>query len=161
MISYIKADLVTGIKDDADVYKLHACNCLGKWGRGIAAAFRDHYPRDYKEYQKNCTENMSRFGDSSANLQTKVLGKSFITSNNIICLMTSLSYYPPDPAARIISSTSKALSDLGFKLPNTDIHIYSNRFNSGLFHVPWEQTEALVEEFLKNYSNIKWTVCDL
>ena len=35
---------------------IHACNCDGSWGAGIAAAFKDRYPKAYMEYVYHCEE---------------------------------------------------------------------------------------------------------
>lgn len=73
----------------------------------------------------------------------------------IICLFTSQGYGTQvDPPELIINSTYAALRDLKEKLIDLRLDgtepspkaLYSCRFNSGLFAVPWEQTKALVED---------------
>lgn len=36
---------------------IHACNCQGSWGGGIALAFKKHYPEAFKVYAKHCHDN--------------------------------------------------------------------------------------------------------
>jgi len=38
--------------------------------------------------------------------------------------------------------------------------VYSNKFNSGLFNVPWEMTEYFLKCFLNRRSDVKWTVVE-
>lgn len=147
-LHYIKEDLVK-LHLSRTEFKLHACNAVGKWGRGIAAAFRDAYPKDYEEYQAFC----STFKDYA-------YGRYMITSKNIICLITSYHYSPADAERYILTATRAALSELAIDLPK-NVDIYSNRFNSGLFSVPWENTEVLIKSFLERRTDINWTVCDL
>jgi hypothetical protein len=37
--------------------------------------------------------------------------------------------------------------------------VYSNKFNSGFFRVPWPETEAVLLECLGD-KEIEWVVCD-
>ncbi|RMX94487.1 hypothetical protein D0867_13837 [Hortaea werneckii] len=36
---------------------IHACNCEGSWGAGIAKAFKTHYPSAYQTYHAYCTSH--------------------------------------------------------------------------------------------------------
>lgn len=36
---------------------IHACNCEGSWGAGIAKAFKSHYPSAYQIYHAHCTSH--------------------------------------------------------------------------------------------------------
>ncbi|RMZ22927.1 hypothetical protein D0859_13037 [Hortaea werneckii] len=36
---------------------IHACNCEGSWGAGIAKAFKTHYPSAYQIYHAHCTSH--------------------------------------------------------------------------------------------------------
>lgn len=36
---------------------IHACNCLGHWGKGIAAAFKQKYPQRYEVYAEHCRKS--------------------------------------------------------------------------------------------------------
>lgn len=37
----------------ANTLIVHACNCQGSWGAGIAKAFKDRYPKAYMEYVRH------------------------------------------------------------------------------------------------------------
>jgi hypothetical protein len=79
------------------------------------------------------------------------------------CVVTSKDYGSrTDPEHEILKNTEFAINDLLFQLDAEGItEVYSNKFNSGLFSVPWSKTEAILEKELKSYPEITWTVCDL
>ncbi|KAI1908881.1 ADP-ribose 1''-phosphate phosphatase [Ophidiomyces ophidiicola] len=37
---------------------IHACNCQGSWGKGIAAIFRNKYPAAYRIYRAHCQKHL-------------------------------------------------------------------------------------------------------
>lgn len=39
---------------------IHACNCKGWWGKGIAEAFKEKYPAAFKVYQAHCKKTSER-----------------------------------------------------------------------------------------------------
>jgi len=124
-------------------YLAHACNAKGVWGAGIASHFRHKYPDDYTVY-------------SNAVLNP---GGVLITPNKIICLVTSNDYgRNKDSVDQIIKNTTKSLMGLASILPK-DSTVYSPKFNSGLFNVPWHKTESLIASFLIARPDIKWVVC--
>jgi len=41
---------------------------------------------------------------------------------------------------------------------DSTVIIYSNKFNSGLFGVPWEYTEEVINELLDRYKRVEWVV---
>lgn len=129
-------------------YLLHACNCQGVWGSGIAKQFKEKYPLDYLDYNNFC----------------KVLGTpgtAFITRNKIICLMTSKDYGPGLSSKDIIlDNTAEALHHLGFLLEYGSV-VYSPKINSGLFKTPWKDTEKLINTFLKRRPDVTWIVGEL
>ena len=90
---------------------------------------------------------------------------------SIVCLFTSYGYGRSNPAkgkpgkdttATILRQTNTALAEFRRQLDEMRIEnkdqnqgndgseepmvIYSNRFNSGAFKVPWEQTEVLIQD---------------
>lgn len=146
-LNYVKGDLFALAPKGA--YLAHACNCQGVWGSGIAKTFKDKFPDDYKEYKAWCQRK-----------EDHALGTALITSNRIICLHVS-SYYgsavsDPDD---ILVETFSALCELENKLPQ-DAVVYSNKFNSGLFNVPWIHTKYFLNCFLNRRPDVKWTVVD-
>ncbi|RHZ61505.1 ADP-ribose 1''-phosphate phosphatase [Aspergillus turcosus] len=38
---------------------IHACNCQGSWGKGIAKAFKDKYPAAFAIYRSHCQNLLS------------------------------------------------------------------------------------------------------
>jgi ADP-ribose 1''-phosphate phosphatase len=144
-LSYLKGNLFNFLTPE--VYACHACNAQGVWGAGIAKSFREFYPEDYLEYKQFCN--------------VEVVGTSLITKNNIICMITSC-FYDKDRKSlgdTVLNNTYTALMDLETILPMNSI-VYSNKFNSGLFNVPWEMTEYFLKCFLKRRPDVKWTVVE-
>jgi ADP-ribose 1''-phosphate phosphatase len=141
-IEYVDGDLFS--KAPAGAFLAHACNCQGSWGAGIAAQFKSKYPKDYVEYLNDCRKTSP--------------GDALITKNKIICLYTSLGFGSRvDPRKVILKNTKVSLENLRYELP-FNAAVYSNKFNSGLFGVPWEETEVLILDFLKKRPDIEWVV---
>lgn len=145
LLQYIQGDLFS----DKTSYLLHACNCQNTWGRGVAATFAKRFPEAYAHHR---TLNASP-GDAQIILAD---------TQPVICLLTSFGYgRETDPPRTILQNTEKALYNLDIKLHSRDkiISIASPKINAGLFKVPWEDTEKLIEDFLKRNENItSWTV---
>ncbi|KAK2751073.1 ADP-ribose 1''-phosphate phosphatase [Myotisia sp. PD_48] len=38
---------------------IHACNCQGNWGKGIAKEFKERYPRAFQIYRSHCQKYLS------------------------------------------------------------------------------------------------------
>lgn len=133
-------------------YLVHACNCRGVWGSGIAKEFKQRFPSSFEQYKSVC-------------LEEEVLGAVLVTNEKVVCLMTSKNYGKlVDEPYQILVNTTFALTELMFvlnELEEEPITIYSNKFNSGLFNVPWEQTEYIINSLIKSNNLIeKWIVCD-
>jgi len=133
---------------------VHACNCLGVWGSGIARVFRDRYPEAASQYRAIC----ERDGKT-------LLGTGLVVHDSdrrIGCLFTSYAFGSDvDSVNEIISSTKTAVLDIFEMARMLGVSdVYSNKFNSGLFGVPWYKTEEVLLEISQNYPDISWTVCD-
>lgn len=137
---------------------VHACNGQGVWGSGIAKEFKNRFSLAHRLYREFCEEN-----DDST-------GKSKICSDNgywIGNLITSKGYGTMlETEDSILVNTTLAINDLLTKLNKNELsnlslntEIYSNKFNSGLFRVPWEKTEKILNVFVDKY-NINWIICD-
>lgn len=117
----------------------HACNCQGVWGSGIAKQFAKRYPEAYKVYQKICESPAALLRGQCALIETE--------RYEIGCLFTSAGYGSKVDAEReILTNTWYAINDLLLK----NIHdkpIYMCKINSGLFGVPWELTEKVLQTF--------------
>lgn len=133
MIYYIEDDLFNAPSDQLLV---HAVNCQGVWGSGIAKKFATYFIDESVCYKAYC-EHLKR-------LNLSPVGDSLII-NDVGCLFTSFDYGENvDKPEEIVKNTRKAIADL---ISKTTMKIAMPKINSGLFKVPWEQTEAILKEF--------------
>ena len=134
----------------------HAVNAQGRWSAGIASEFYRRYKEGFKQYNSACMSSKGGYNERSP-----LVGTAFIVedTDKIGCLVTSNSYGGQvDGPSLIIAQTKTAVREL---LTLTDLEIHSNKFNSGLFRVDWEKTEAVIEEELKALGkDRKWVVWD-
>lgn len=152
MIHYKKISLFDAPKNS---YLVHACNSQGVWGSGIAVEFKKRFPHAYAVYNRACQGN-SKFA----------LGKSWSIYDgdySVTCLIVSEGY-GRDKSSKddILAHTELALHSFLKHVTEWDKKttvIYSNRFNSGFFAVPWNETEKVLKKVLSQY-NIEWIVCD-
>jgi len=145
VIDYQKLDLFSA---PTGSLLAHACNCHGVWGSGIAVTFKATFPKSFEEYKQYCRDKGK-----------DALGTSLITSERVACLFTSFNYgVKRDPPHNILMHTAKAVTDLLSKIGPTD-QVFSNKFNSGFFGVPWEHTEEELAASLLFSAAVKWTVC--
>ncbi|AOA63019.1 ADP-ribose 1''-phosphate phosphatase [Komagataella phaffii CBS 7435] len=178
MVKYINGDVfaILNQKSNLPVILAHSCNCFGSWGGGIAFALKQKFPSSYTLYSDYC----SRFQDNPQELlgkclllpisktdpgYTSVVGDKFL----IACLFTGAS----GGKAEILKYTDVSLSHLGkiiqskkseISIPrvdeilqsiNTDdVPIYLPKINSGIFGVPWPNTEKILE----NHNDLKFVV---
>lgn len=150
MIEYRKMSLFDA-PDESII--IHAVNAQGVWGSGIAKEFKDRYPEVYNIYKGWCLDpNSVKLGKSEY---------AGYTYNNpaIGWICTSENYgSKKDSKTQILVNTTLALNDLLFRISWDTI--YSNKFNSGLFGVPWEETEVVLKEVLKHHPSVTWIICD-
>lgn len=151
MIQYKKMSLFDAPKGSILV---HSVNSKGVFGAGIAAEFKRLYPLAFRAYEADC-----RYYDYPS-------GHGIIYNANehfMGCLFTSDGYGSKIDNERIIlKNTENALYNLLIRANDIKkTEIYSNKFNSGLFKVPWSKSEKLLIKALEKYPNINWTVCDL
>ncbi len=91
---------------------LHACNCMGTWGGGIALAFKLQFPKAFEAYHKHCLEHASN--------PRQLLGTCFIARGSELgykydvgCLFTSVDYGKNvDPPDSILEATKLSVQDL-------------------------------------------------
>ncbi|KAK3721014.1 ADP-ribose 1''-phosphate phosphatase [Vermiconidia calcicola] len=152
---------------------IHACNCQGSWGAGIAKAFKDRYPKAYMQYVYHCRENDEDklfgtaqmippvdasadededegFAEHSPDQQASNIPKHFVG-----CLYTSRHHgRKKDKPAQILAKTKPAMEDLLKQVQawnakadagNKVEEVRMCKINSGLFAVPWEKTKQLLE----------------
>ncbi|CAG7925024.1 unnamed protein product [Penicillium olsonii] len=161
---------------------IHACNCVGRWGSGIATVFRANYPAAFDIYTSHCRHYNNNIRhhvipnlgpedsqEQPMQLVRLPLGTALVISPQasdialhgrrhwIICLFVSRWYGArADSEADICRNVNAALRDLAQQLTELRIlavtdtdwphYLFSNRFCSGLFRVPWEVTSELINE---------------
>lgn len=144
MINYIKGDLFSHSSSQSIVLA-HACNPFGLWGGGIAAHFGKRYPSAYKLYADHCHQH----GNA-------LLGRSLVVPADsdskvyIACLFTSNFENSP---AQIVEYTKQSMSELAKQLKSIENVETENgkpvvnmpMINSGIFNVPWKDTEAVLD----------------
>ena len=139
MMKYIQGDLFTAPRGEV---LIHSCNTLGHWGAGVALQFKNKYPEAYALYHKTC----AGYGRS-------LLGKAQLTGCNghiIGSLFVSKGYgWAKDPKDLILEHTRWALADLAHQILPLRTRVHMPKINSGLFDVPWEETERLVKLYLE------------
>lgn len=153
VIKYVQGDLFThAIPSGKKIILAHACNTHGSWGGGIAAIFRQKFPKANKEYSQYCHENHN------------LLGKSLVIESDqpsilIACLFTSDFNQSPH---QIVQYTEQALLDLekhlsSYKdLETIDDKVIVNmpKINAGIFGVPWENTEVALKRVHDLHFNV-------
>lgn len=137
---------------------VHACNCEGSWGAGIAKAFKDNYPSAYEEYADHCDEyHHELLGQAQLISPVDYKKNNEVSKHFVGCLYTSRGKgRTKDSAKSILGASRPAMEDLlkkakdwNEKAASDDDQIKEIRMckiNSGLFAVPWEKTKASLEE---------------
>ncbi|KAL4766491.1 uncharacterized protein BDW70DRAFT_126080 [Aspergillus foveolatus] len=74
---------------------IHACNCLGSWGAGIAGAFRKKYPAAYEIYESHCHVYLQKPHYRNINPPDTVVEGSQIHPRNIRLPEGSTLIIPP------------------------------------------------------------------
>lgn len=152
MIEYKKGDIFSERSRNRII--VHATNCFGVWGAGIALEFANRYPEAYRRYNSLCHI-----------YRKNMLGRGIVIEGDkdlIGCVFTSFGYgKKKDSKKQILENTKKAVTDLLINAQvslSHNIEIHSPQINSGLFGVPWPETEKIINECLKVYPEIKWVV---
>lgn len=126
---------------------VHACNAVGVWGGGIAAQFARRFPHAYSDYQKYCRSGLLDMLVGTYRIYRDI-------DYWIVSLITSKGYgAQKDPQEEILENTGRAVRAFlidGRFTPGVQLH--SPRINAGLFGVPWEKTEAVLEAQLRPFS---------
>lgn len=149
--NFIITDRVGDIFDAPDgAVIIHACNCQGSWGAGIAAAFKQRYPKAFDNNVQHCKMNTpnSLWGTALLIPPMEVKGPRHYVG----CVFTSRRYgRGKDSPAQILAKTGPAMEELvemmrkaTVKESITEIRIC--QINSGLFSVPWEKSKRVIEE---------------
>ncbi|KZF24042.1 hypothetical protein L228DRAFT_244910 [Xylona heveae TC161] len=153
---------------------IHACNCLGSWGGGVALRMKQLYPHAHSVYQSRLRDITSGRCRSAHDALAQCIlvppqPGDAPRKHWLACLHTSIGHgRNVDPADSILEATQCAFGDFytqvddhqkavakGKKLPKMG-RIFSVKLNSGLFGVPWEDTRKMI-----NYWPIDVEVLDL
>ncbi|QDS72582.1 hypothetical protein FKW77_001015 [Venturia effusa] len=129
---------------------IHACNCLGSWAAGIAAAFKQRYPKAFAKYALHCKQNTpnSLWGTALLIPPMEIKGPRHYVG----CIFTSRRYgRGKDSPAQILAKTGPSMEDLVEKMRRATVketitEIRICQINSGLFSVPWEKSKAIIQE---------------
>lgn len=141
MLKYTKGDLFLHVA--AQAVLAHACNPFGLWGGGIAAQFQTRYPSAYEQYARVCREH--------ARDPASLLGTCLVVRADhvyIACLFTSDFHSLRD---EILNYTRQSVLHLarqvaqlpGLEPPHLPV-VNMPKINSGIFNVPWEDTERIL-----------------
>lgn len=140
-IKYVEGDLFKAPKGSIII---HAVNRKGVWGSGIAKGFADRFPLALTRYRYECFSK----GDS-------LLGSCLLIPSGdytIGCLFTSKNYGKfVDPKNQILKNTKNAINDLIVQNINSK-ELHMCKINSGLFRVPWIETEKILLDFNEKFT---------
>ncbi|KUI67416.1 ADP-ribose 1''-phosphate phosphatase [Cytospora mali] len=158
---------------------LHATNCLGVWGTGIAKALKEQFPNAFEADRQSCRQDCPPGEHPTGDEVENIIGTCHIIPPNvvsdeapfsIVCLRTSRGYGRPtvgkaglDKKDVVLEQTRWALQDFRAQLEDLgderqrDIVVWSPQINSGGFHIPWERTKEIIEEVFQGWEG-KWLV---
>lgn len=142
---------------------IHACNCEGSWGAGIAAAFKQHYMGAFKVYAAHCKQNGHDLFGNALFISPQKLDKK--KQHFVGCLFTSRSKgKKKDSPSAILEATKPAMEDLLQQVKEWNSshakeeavgEVRICKINSGLFAVPWNETKELMESIDVDQHDIK------
>jgi len=148
-----KGDLFAAAPNNAVL--IHACNCQGRWGKGIAAIFAKKYPKAFKVYQSHCQPHI-KAGTTKSLVGTAQLIEPLDKKKHFVgCLYTSdNSGMTKGTPAQILAATKPAIESLIAQINTWNKtnkkedrvqSLYICKINSKLFNVPWKDTKKLLE----------------
>lgn len=141
MVSIIRDNLFNAPNDSIII---HACNTKGVWGSGIAKEFANRFPKEKDIYTNHC----KNFGKSLVGTCLLIPSETY----TIGCLFTSKGYGSfVDKPEDILKATEKAIIDL-IRQNKDNKSMNMCKINSGLFNVPWEETQKVLEKFNHNFT---------
>ncbi|KAK3683951.1 hypothetical protein B0T22DRAFT_266772 [Podospora appendiculata] len=136
---------------------IHACNCTGSWGGGIALAFKKAYPAAYEVYNARCKRSTpDRLVGKALLIPPPALPVSPAAGSReaqqqhyIGCLFTSKRYgRARDSPEEILKATGPAMRHLMRQIAAEGGRVGEIRMcqiNSGLFDVPWPLSRSAIQ----------------
>lgn len=122
--------------------------------------FKAKFPHAFTIYEEQCKE----YGDSLVGDSTIYVGGYGKDSHQMLgFLYNSVGYGAKrDNEEKILENTKSSVLSLLLDLP-AGISVHSPLINAGKFGVPWEKTEAIIEDLLTNNNpnEITWTTWKL
>ncbi|KAK4122848.1 ADP-ribose 1''-phosphate phosphatase, partial [Parathielavia appendiculata] len=135
---------------------IHACNAVGSWGGGIALAFRNHYPSEFRIYRAHCARSApDRLVGTALLISPQRESRNDTGRGHYIgCLFTSRSHgTAKDPPESILQATAPAMRHLMRLIVEKEVRtgvgigqLRMCKINSGLFAVPWARSKRAIEE---------------
>lgn len=129
---------------------IHACNCYGHWGAGIALAFKKLYPTAYDSHSRLCRSRKPDQLIGTSQLIPPSKGNK--RYHYVGCLFTSRRMgKQKDSPAKILDATGTAMRDLLGQIAQAQedgamvSEVRICQINSGLFNVPWSRTRSVLE----------------
>jgi len=150
-IEYRTGNLLAGIPDTAMI--VHACNCRGIWGAGVAAQLEKQYPHAFKAHQEYChQEDNDDLGRSMA---------IFHPGPTIGCLFTRAGYgkitereekigYEKAVLQATETAMTSMLEGMSKQLQSGDLRfkniteIRMPMINNGHFGIEWDKTAKVL-----------------
>lgn len=139
---------------------LHACNCKGSWGAGIAREIARLYPNHYAEYREFCKNVDAIEALGGCLFINESVDNKTDRSHYIGCLFTNVDYGSKHPTKEqidsIINATNQSFQSLlsqideGRKNGMRIGEIHMPKINAGYFGVPWELTERCINKIIEN-----------
>lgn len=136
--------------ESGDIFKLdnvynyaHGCNCAGAMGKGIAAQFKEKFPKMYSKYKRLCKEGTFTLGD--------VFEYNY-DQGTVFNLGTQDSWR----TKANINAIEKAITTM-LKLANKKNidKIALPQIGAGLGGLNWDTVKATIEKAAKDYTDIK------
>lgn len=138
MLKHVAGDLFA---HNGEVTFAHSCNPFGLWGGGIAVVFKKQFPSAYKAYARHCQGKVQLGSCYVVRLDESDPGNANRASPAYIaCLFTSDFKTSPET---IVEHTRLAMAELAAQ---TSLPVCMPKINSGIFNVPWEDTERVLED---------------
>lgn len=167
-VRHIKGDLFNCTPGSLLV---HACNCKGSWGAGVALSFKKKYPRHFGIYRDFCAKhasNPAQLVGRALLINPQKSGRGHREHEDWVgCLFTrenpgsssSSRKNPQQDVKEILDATRRAWASLlrqlreiesqglkGIAIDNVPGDVVMPKINGGLFKVPWHLTEAVLLE---------------
>jgi O-acetyl-ADP-ribose deacetylase (regulator of RNase III) len=127
----------------------HGVNCQGLMGAGVAAIFRDKFPKNYNQYKTNCDLKFLRPGESFL----------YVEDGQPIFNLATQDQPGPDAQYRwVLKAATNAMEQAEqLKLDRIAIPL----IGCGIGGLNWEPVEAILHATELSFPNTQWEVWKL